>query len=1400
MGDSGGRVLLNCHAGCLPEDVVAALGLGLADLYDTPTRPAGQAARGTRVRRAPRAVPGPAQASPADAQMRKGASTRVRARKVAEYPYCDEAGQVLGWVNRMEPKDFRWQRPTGDGLRREWRAPARRPLYRLPAVLAAVAAGELVYVAEGEKDAEALAAAGVVGTCNPGGAGPGKWRDEHTAALAGARVVVVADRDEAGYRHAGQIARALSGVAASVAVVESAAGKDAAEHLAAGHAPADFRPVPEGEDRPPADVVDLPSRRKLKDGGGGGDGGGASEAPKCPAFRVSMSQGSWRYSVGSDGFERGVYRRIGEREAEGRPERSRWVPAAPLPYVWERLTRRDGEGHRVGIDFRLSMSSPGTAGAEVAVCDADEVKTGDWADRLDVTLSADDKIARAVATAIRDAGRRFASARERAPRWQPGGNLELPPTDVGPAGYGETTPDEDAARAGWREIAGIAAAHPKLALAVGVSLGGMFVEPLNRQPFMFLMVGDARAGKTTALTVGGSLYGRVDHIATAKSVVQPWNTSPIGLTASLGELACLPAFRDELGASGLSSTALEALIFRLTQGASRTVGKRLGGSRTSASWRAPFLSTGNVGLLGRMTNEGIAARVIEVSTPIVGTAVEDPAAAADAERVELLALEHYGWPLRWLTGAGADLDAIRAAVDRAETDLAIDGGGVGRTLGQHLALAVAGAELFETVTGTTGARAAALEAAGHVLVGLVAELSERGARPAERLLSAIMQAVVSRPHAFPSKSEYLRAAEGIDGSRLAREVEGFTLEATAAGRAQIAVLPIHLGQIAGAVGMDDTLPALRQLRDDGTLAADGDSVSRLQKAIRLGVRNTRCYVFRLPEDPEGPAEPVTADSGGPAPVIGPTEPLRAPESAEPGPPGVLAPPATDAAESAAVAGSTGEVAPTPPAGPARETAGRYRAPLVVCAQLTGAFPDGTVQLLPDEAASDLPALLAWAEALGLGMHHKRSRDDSGQVWILPALAAKLGLPDKRPADGRAKGAQAVRRLVDALTAAGWKLGQRGLGDWTTIYREGGRSLQLVIPGWLERGSSACPMWDPTLPAVQLARRLGEYADRVGMPFLIVPGVTAVALLRSLRRGDDVEVTEAAELPEPALGGGAELDYGWQRPPTRDELERCEWAQVFDANGQYLAASSSVRLGIGQAVHVDRPSFDPKLPGYWRVDPGPRPDRLLPDLFDPTDRGRDGFRWVTTPTLIIARELGYELDAAEAWVWSTAAGRDGVPGSRYLEPWYRRLRDARAGLVDAAGNDPDAGAVLAAIKRTYANGIGQLGAPTSAGLPLYRPDWRHHVVATARANLTRKLVKVAEATGRRPLAVHHDAIVYAADSEDPAAACPAGLRLGTGLGEFKPQGTARLADLAELLQKGSRAGDKLMSAFRRPGDQ
>ncbi|MDA1054622.1 MAG: AAA family ATPase [Planctomycetota bacterium] len=188
LGDKGG-IVLQCKAGtCKTADVLAAVGMTFADVG--PTR-----------------------------QTCNGKPSNGKPRIVATYDYRDERGELLYQVVRSEPKTFRLRRPDASkpGCWLYSLGDVRRVLYRLPELLAADPA-EVVYIVEGEKDADRLRSWGLVATCNAGGAG--KWRTDYCDALQSRSVVLLPDNDEPGRKHADAVARMLDGVAASVRIVE----------------------------------------------------------------------------------------------------------------------------------------------------------------------------------------------------------------------------------------------------------------------------------------------------------------------------------------------------------------------------------------------------------------------------------------------------------------------------------------------------------------------------------------------------------------------------------------------------------------------------------------------------------------------------------------------------------------------------------------------------------------------------------------------------------------------------------------------------------------------------------------------------------------------------------------------------------------------------------------------------------------------------------------------------------------------------------------------------------------------------------------------------------------------------------------------------------------------------
>lgn len=152
--------------------------------------------------------------------------------KLIEYIYLNADGDPVRKVQRKLNKEFPQAWFDTDAQKWVWKDVAKNApplLYRLPEVLEAVKAGETIYVAEGEKDVDRLVEVGVTATCNPGGAG--KWKDELSVPLEGAEVVVIRDKDDAGIKHANQVAASLRGRRCTVRIVEAKVGKDAHDHL-----------------------------------------------------------------------------------------------------------------------------------------------------------------------------------------------------------------------------------------------------------------------------------------------------------------------------------------------------------------------------------------------------------------------------------------------------------------------------------------------------------------------------------------------------------------------------------------------------------------------------------------------------------------------------------------------------------------------------------------------------------------------------------------------------------------------------------------------------------------------------------------------------------------------------------------------------------------------------------------------------------------------------------------------------------------------------------------------------------------------------------------------------------------------------------------------------------------
>ncbi|NUS43743.1 MAG: hypothetical protein HOQ24_08670 [Mycobacteriaceae bacterium] len=245
------KTIVNCFSGCVQDDVLDAAGLHVRDLFDRlpdrarddyrpstaprPQRSHGDAERGRR----------PVQRPTRSEDL--GAVVGPR-RHITTYTYrlpdLTPVGQVLRFATAHErgiAKDFsqrRWEKS-----RQRWVPGGFAPvLFEAQIVAEAINDGHPILLCEGEKDVQHAIIEGFPATCNAMGAG--KFLPEHAAQLRGAAtVVVVADRDRAGFLHAASVVEHLNGMVGDIDVRQAATGKDLSDHFHAGHGINDLVPV-----------------------------------------------------------------------------------------------------------------------------------------------------------------------------------------------------------------------------------------------------------------------------------------------------------------------------------------------------------------------------------------------------------------------------------------------------------------------------------------------------------------------------------------------------------------------------------------------------------------------------------------------------------------------------------------------------------------------------------------------------------------------------------------------------------------------------------------------------------------------------------------------------------------------------------------------------------------------------------------------------------------------------------------------------------------------------------------------------------------------------------------------------------------------------------------------------
>jgi putative DNA primase/helicase len=524
---------------------------------------------------------------PADAEPGALAAARLSGRKPdGLWRYATAQDETAFYAARWNEADGKKTfRPITWGERAGWQFeawPDHRPLFNLPDLVSNPSAP--VVICEGEKAAEAAAAIfpSSIATTSSGGAGAAAKTD--WTPLAGRSILIWPDHDAAGEKYAREVATILTALDCSVAIIDAkalaaidpAGGAreprdkwDAADALAEWPDPAALRKRAAG-------------LRKAFDPG--------------PAF---VSYGT--YEMGPDGLHVEVEKGRGEAKTKA----SEWV-AAPFEILgacrdphgrsWGKYLRwRDGDGraHVQHVTDAALQGDPSTLCASLA---SDGLRINRAQQRAFANYLSGVRVMGRVTIILRTG-------------WHEVGGQSvfvLPGATIGPRGS-ETVILDGAAHGpyeargslkDWQAGVGtLASGHVLPILAISAGLAGPLLHLAGQEGGGLHFHGQSSRGKTTLLQAAASVWGR----GGSPGYVRAWRATANGLEGAAASATDTVLILDEFGQ--VDGREAGAVLYSLSNGGGKVRAARDGGMREPKSWRVMVLSTGEITIDSKLTED-----------------------------------------------------------------------------------------------------------------------------------------------------------------------------------------------------------------------------------------------------------------------------------------------------------------------------------------------------------------------------------------------------------------------------------------------------------------------------------------------------------------------------------------------------------------------------------------------------------------------------------------------------------------------------------------------------------------------------------------------------------------------------------------------------------------------------
>ncbi|MFT8484067.1 MAG: DUF927 domain-containing protein [Gluconobacter cerinus] len=149
-----------------------------------------------------------------------------------------------------------------------------------------------------------------------------------------------------------------------------------------------------------------------------------------------------------------------------------------------------------------------------------------------------------------------------------------------------------------REIAAYAVGNSRLALFISAAFAGPLLDIAAEQSGGLHLVGKSQSGKSTSAFIAGSVWGRGDR----EGQIRAWRGTANGLEGVAAETSDTVLILDEMGQA--DAREVGEIAYMLANNTGKQRAGRNGDARQRKTWRVLFLSTGEITLAAKMGEAG----------------------------------------------------------------------------------------------------------------------------------------------------------------------------------------------------------------------------------------------------------------------------------------------------------------------------------------------------------------------------------------------------------------------------------------------------------------------------------------------------------------------------------------------------------------------------------------------------------------------------------------------------------------------------------------------------------------------------------------------------------------------------------------------------------------------------